>query len=42
LTIEGFREIRVGIELKETFSNSDEFYRRWHGLPIVLIVKARK
>jgi ubiquinone/menaquinone biosynthesis C-methylase UbiE len=42
LTIESCREIRVGIELKETFSNSDEFYRRWRGLPIVLIVKARK
>ncbi len=42
LTIEIVHEVRVGFELKEPFSNSIEFYRRWHGLPLVLIVRARK
>jgi ubiquinone/menaquinone biosynthesis C-methylase UbiE len=42
LTIEIVREIRVGVELRETFPRSDEFYRRWHGLPLVLVVRARK
>lgn len=35
-------EIRVGGELKEPFANSKGFYERWDGLPIVLIVQARK
>lgn len=42
LTIESVREIRVGVELQEAFPKSDEFYRRWHGLPIVLVMRARK
>jgi ubiquinone/menaquinone biosynthesis C-methylase UbiE len=42
LSINAVHEIRVGIELQERFSESDEFYRRWHGLPIVLVVRARK
>ncbi len=42
LTIEVVREIRVGMELQEDFPGSDEFYRRWHGLPLVLVVRARK
>jgi len=42
LTVEIVHEIRVGFELCETFSKSQEFYRRWHGLPIVLVVRARK
>jgi ubiquinone/menaquinone biosynthesis C-methylase UbiE len=42
LTIEIVHEVRVGFELQEPFSNSNEFYRRWHGLPLVLIVRARK
>jgi ubiquinone/menaquinone biosynthesis C-methylase UbiE len=42
LTIEAVHEVRVGFELKEPFSKSEEFYRRWHGLPLVLIVRARK
>ncbi len=42
LTIDTLAELRVGIEIREPFSNSDEFYRRWHGLPIVLVVRARK
>lgn len=42
LTIEFIKEIRVGIELQEDFPAADEFYRRWHGLPLVLVVRARK
>jgi ubiquinone/menaquinone biosynthesis C-methylase UbiE len=42
LTVEIVHEVRVGIELHEAFSNSDDFYGRWHGLPIVLIVRATK
>jgi ubiquinone/menaquinone biosynthesis C-methylase UbiE len=42
LTMDMVREVRVGIELREPFPRSDEFYRRWHGLPITLIVRARK
>ncbi len=42
LTIETIHEVRVGFELTERFSDSEEFYRRWHGLPIVLVVRARK
>jgi ubiquinone/menaquinone biosynthesis C-methylase UbiE len=42
LTIEVVREVRVGFELRERFQKSEEFYHRWHGLPIVLVVRARK
>lgn len=42
LTIDAMREVRVGIELQEPFAQCDAFYRRWHGLPLVLIVRARK
>jgi malonyl-CoA O-methyltransferase len=42
LTIEAVHEVRVGEELREPFANSDEFYHRWAGLPIVLVVRARK
>jgi ubiquinone/menaquinone biosynthesis C-methylase UbiE len=42
LTIEEVREIRVGIELTESFAQSASFYRRWHGLPLVLVVRVRK
>ncbi len=42
LTIEALREPRVGRELTEPFPGSDVFYRERHGLPIVLVVKARK
>ena len=34
------RELRVGYELQETFRDSESFYEKWHGLPIVLIVRA--
>jgi ubiquinone/menaquinone biosynthesis C-methylase UbiE len=42
LTIELIHEVRVGIELREPFPKSEEFYRLWDGLPIVLVVRARK
>lgn len=42
LTIDVIREIRVGVELREPFPKSEDFYRRWDGLPIVLIVRARR
>ena len=42
LTVEAIREVRVGFELRERFAQSEEFYHRWHGLPIVLVVRARK
>jgi ubiquinone/menaquinone biosynthesis C-methylase UbiE len=42
LTIEIVHEIRVGAELSEPFPKSEEFYRRWQGLPVVLVVKAHK
>jgi malonyl-CoA O-methyltransferase len=42
LTIDVVHEVRVGHELREPFPKSEEFYRRWHGLPIVLVVRARK
>jgi len=42
LTVEIVHEVRAGLELREPFAKSDEFYRRWHGLPLALIVRARK
>ncbi len=42
LTTEIVHEIRVGLEFNESFPKSEEFYRRWHGLPIVLLIRARK
>jgi malonyl-CoA O-methyltransferase len=40
--IESLHEIRVGEELRESFAQSEDFYRRWHGLPIVLVMRTRK
>lgn len=42
LTLEVVRELRVGVDCRESFPGSDEFYRQWQGLPLVLIVRARK
>jgi ubiquinone/menaquinone biosynthesis C-methylase UbiE len=42
LTIEAVRELRLGIELNEAFPGSEEVYRKWYGVPVVLIVRARK
>jgi len=42
LVLEQAREVRVGRELNETFTGSDEFYRHWQGLAVVLAVRMRK
>jgi ubiquinone/menaquinone biosynthesis C-methylase UbiE len=42
LNIAAVRELRVGYELREGFAGSALFYRRWHGLPVVLVIRARK
>lgn len=42
LTLEVVRELRVGVDCQEAFPGSEAFYRQWHGLPLVLIVRARK
>jgi ubiquinone/menaquinone biosynthesis C-methylase UbiE len=42
LQVEAVDEVRVGVELNEAFDKSEDFYRRWDGLPIVLVVRARK
>ncbi|MDB6082419.1 MAG: class SAM-dependent methyltransferase [Gammaproteobacteria bacterium] len=42
LHVEAVHEVRVGYELQEAFAQSETFYRRWHGLPLVLVVRARK
>jgi malonyl-CoA O-methyltransferase len=42
LSLDALHEIRVGAELQEPFPKSEDFYGRWHGLPIVLVMRARK
>ena len=42
LKLESIREVRVGLELQEAFSGSEQIYRDWHGLPLVVVVRARK
>ena len=42
LEIETVTEVRVGVELTEAFRGSEQIYRDWHGLPVVLVVRARK
>jgi ubiquinone/menaquinone biosynthesis C-methylase UbiE len=42
LKVETVREMRVGVELREAFPGSEAFYRDWDGLPIVLVVRARR
>ena len=42
LRVEAVHEVRVGMELRETFAGSEDFYRQWNGLPIVLVVRANK
>jgi malonyl-CoA O-methyltransferase len=42
MTVERVHEVRVGEELREAFPKSEDFYRHWDGLPIVLVVRARK
>ncbi len=42
LTVETVRELRMGMELNEAFPGSERVYRDWHGVPVVLVVRARK
>jgi ubiquinone/menaquinone biosynthesis C-methylase UbiE len=42
LEIEAASEVRIGLELKEAFRGSEQIYRDWHGLPVVLVVRAHK
>jgi malonyl-CoA O-methyltransferase len=42
LVIERVGEARVGYEVSEPFSGTEAVYRRWDGLPLVLVVSARK
>jgi ubiquinone/menaquinone biosynthesis C-methylase UbiE len=42
LQIETVSEVRIGLELEEAFRGSEQVYRDWHGLPVVLVVRARK
>jgi malonyl-CoA O-methyltransferase len=42
LDVDTVYEVRVGMELREAFAKSEDFYQRWNGLPIVLVVRARK
>lgn len=42
LVVEAMEEVRVGIELREAFAGSDDFYRRWYGTPVVLAIRAVK
>jgi ubiquinone/menaquinone biosynthesis C-methylase UbiE len=42
LTVEAVREVRIGLELRESFPDSQRIYREWHGLPLVLVVRACK
>lgn len=42
LTVETVSEVRMGMELNEAFPGSEQVYRKWYGVPVVLIVWARK
>jgi ubiquinone/menaquinone biosynthesis C-methylase UbiE len=42
LTIETVSEVRMGMELNEAFPGSEQVYRKWYGVPVVLIVRACK
>ena len=42
LRLDTVHEVRVGEDLQEAFPGSDEFYRRWTGLPVVLVLRASK
>lgn len=42
LRIEEVREVRAAVDLCEAFAGSVDFYRRWRGMPFVLVIRARK
>ena len=35
-------ELRVGDEINESFPGGERFYREWRGLPLVLVIRARR
>jgi malonyl-CoA O-methyltransferase len=39
LELQQCQVVRVGHELQEAFKGSDDFYRRWHGLALVLVLR---
>jgi len=42
LRIDAVRELRVGREIREASEGSEEFYRRWHDVPLVFVIEARR
>ncbi|MDE2262526.1 MAG: methyltransferase domain-containing protein [Gammaproteobacteria bacterium] len=40
LIVEAVEEVRAGIELREAFPGSSGIYRRWHGMPVILAIRA--
>lgn len=42
LSIKHVRVARMGYEVSEPFPGSEAAYRRWHGLPVVIVVRASK
>lgn len=42
LELEFLQELRVGHEVCDAFAGGAEFYRRWRGIPLVLVVRARR
>jgi ubiquinone/menaquinone biosynthesis C-methylase UbiE len=42
LRLERLHEVRVGIDLHEQSERLQQFYARWHGLAVVLVVRAAK
>jgi malonyl-CoA O-methyltransferase len=42
LAIEAIEELRIGEQFCERFDGCENFYGRWHGLPLLLAIRARK
>jgi ubiquinone/menaquinone biosynthesis C-methylase UbiE len=42
LVVQTVKELRMGIELNEAFPGSEQAYRQWYGVPVVLIVRAQR
>jgi malonyl-CoA O-methyltransferase len=42
LRLDWYRELRVGIEVRDPFPRGESFYRRWHGTPLVLVALATR
>jgi malonyl-CoA O-methyltransferase len=41
-SVETVTELRMGMELDESFPGSEQAYRQWYGVPVVLVVRACK